>query len=340
MAIAKESQAKPDRRRELIEATIRTIGRRGYASTTLSHVAGDAGLSPGIVNFYFKSKEQLLQETLEYLVIEYDRVSQQIIASAGPESAAQLMALIAADFDPAIFTIEKVAVWYAFWAEAATNAAYRAVVSRLEAKDQNSTATICARLVKEGRYVGIDPEQVASGLNAMSDGFWFDSLIDPETFDKNRALSICRLYLSGLFPRHFPQLERGATAANAGAQQNVDGTAIAGSQDDRKAHCQRLASALQKRLQPAGPWQVRDLAQTVGVTPETVQNWLAGQTEPSSWTLARLMGALDPLFFIDVYGPVVATMQERFEQRLAAARDRETKERAAIDSLKPTPDRD
>ena len=336
MAITKESQAKPDRRRELIEATIRTIGRRGYASTTLSHVAGDAGLSPGIVNFYFKSKEQLLQETLEYLVIEYDRVSQQIIASAGPEPAAQLMALIAADFDPAIFTIEKVAVWYAFWAEAATNDAYRAVVSRLEAKDQNSTATICARLVKEGRYVGIDPEQVASGLNAMSDGFWFDSLIDPETFDKNRALSICRLYLSGLFPRHFPLLDRGSSAANVAAPSTID----AATTDDRKAHCQRLAAALQKRLQPAGPWQARDLAQTVGVTPETVQNWLAGQTEPSSWTLARLMGALDPLFFIDVYGPVVATMQERFEQRLAAARDRETKERAAIDSLKPTPDRD
>ena len=336
MAIAKESQAKPDRRRELIEATIRTIGRRGYASTTLSHVAGDAGLSPGIVNFYFKSKEQLLQETLEYLVIEYDRVSQQIIASAGPEPAAQLMALIAADFDPAIFTIEKVAVWYAFWAEAATNDAYRAVVSRLEAKDQNSTATICARLVKEGRYVGIDPEQVASGLNAMSDGFWFDSLIDPETFDKNRALSICRLYLSGLFPRHFPLLDRGSSAANVAAPSTID----AATTDDRKAHCQRLAAALQTRLQPAGPWQARDLAQTVGVTPETVQNWLAGQTEPSSWTLARLMGALDPLFFIDVYGPVVATMQERFEQRLAAARDRETKERAAIESLKPTPDRD
>ena len=184
MAITRESQAKPDRRRELVEATIRTIGRRGYAATTLSHVAGDAGLSPGIVNFYFKSKEQLLQESLEYLVVEYDRISQQIIAAAGPDAAAQLMALVAADFDPAIFTREKVAVWYAFWAEAAINDAYRAVVSRLESKDQSSTATICGRLVREGRYVGIDPEAVASGLNALSDGFWFDSLIDPETFEK------------------------------------------------------------------------------------------------------------------------------------------------------------
>lgn len=332
MAIARESQAKPDRRRELIEATVRTIGRRGFASTTLSHVAGEAGLSPGIVNFYFKSKEQLLQETLEHLVVEYDRISQRIIAAAGNEPAAQLMALIAADFDPAIFTREKVAVWYAFWAEAATNDAYRAVVSRLEAKDQNSTATICARLVKEGRYAGIDPEAVASGLNALSDGFWFDSLIDPDTFNKDRALGIVRLFLAGIFPRHFVASEKGA--ANAAAA--PDPTATPGS--ERKAHCLRLAAALQKRLQPAGPWQLRDLAQTIGVTPETVQNWLAAQTEPSSFTLGRLMAVFDPLFFVDVYGPVVATMQERFEQRLAVARERETRERAAIESLAPPTD--
>jgi AcrR family transcriptional regulator/plasmid maintenance system antidote protein VapI len=333
MAVARESQGKPDRRRELIEATIRTIGRRGYASTTLSHVAGDAGLSPGIVNFYFNSKEQLLQETLEHLVEEYDRVSKAIVAAAGPDAAAQLMALIAADFDPAIYTREKVAVWYAFWAEAATNPAYRAVVSRLEAKDQNATATICARLVREGRYAGIDPEAVASGLNAMSDGFWFDSLIDPETFDKERALGICRLFLSGIFPRHFPYAERPqpANAASSSAAESPFSS-------DRKAHCQRLAAALQRRLQPAGRWQVRDLAQSVGVTPETVQNWLTGQTEPSSWTLGRLMAVLDPLFFVDLYGPVVATMQERFEQRLAEARERESRERAAIASFAPSAD--
>jgi hypothetical protein len=50
------------------------------------------------------------------------------------------------------------------------------------------------------------------------------------------------------------------------------------------------------------------------------------------------MAELDPLFFVDVYGQVVATMQERFERRLAAARERETCERAAIESLTPTAD--
>ena len=54
------------RQRQLVEATITAIGRYGYAKLTLNHVATLAGLSPGIVNFHFRSKEQLLAATLEY----------------------------------------------------------------------------------------------------------------------------------------------------------------------------------------------------------------------------------------------------------------------------------
>src|SRR5690606_41362209 len=115
MAIARESQAKPDRRRELIEATVRTIGRRGFASTTLTHVAGEAGLSPGIVNFYFKSKEQLLLATLEQITDEYAAFLREQMDKAGPSPAAQLEAMSDADFAPQVFTLEKVAGWDAVW---------------------------------------------------------------------------------------------------------------------------------------------------------------------------------------------------------------------------------
>ena len=54
------------RQRQLVESTITAIGRYGYAKLTLNHVATLAGLSPGIVNFHFRSKEQLLAATLEY----------------------------------------------------------------------------------------------------------------------------------------------------------------------------------------------------------------------------------------------------------------------------------
>jgi phenylpropionate dioxygenase-like ring-hydroxylating dioxygenase large terminal subunit/DNA-binding transcriptional regulator YbjK len=191
------------RRRQLIDATIAAIGRRGYASTTLTHVAGEAGLSPGIVNFYFKTKEQLLLATLEQITDEYAAFLREQLEKAGPSPAAQLEAMIDADFDPKVFTLEKVAVWYAFWAEAHTQPSYRALVSRMEGQYYNDTAEPCRRIIEAGGYADIDPDAVASGLNAMIDGFWFDFLIDPKEFDREAAKRTCRLFLAGLFPREF-----------------------------------------------------------------------------------------------------------------------------------------
>jgi phenylpropionate dioxygenase-like ring-hydroxylating dioxygenase large terminal subunit/AcrR family transcriptional regulator len=196
------------RRRQLIEATIAVIGRRGYANTTLTHVASEAGLSPGIVNFYFKSKEQLLQATLEQLTDEYAAFQREQLERAGASPAAQLDAMIDADFDPRVFTLEKVAVWYAFWAEAHATPSYRALVSRMESQYYDDTAEPCRRIVEAGGYTGLDPDAVARGLNAMIDGFWFDFLIDPKEFDREAAKRTCRLFLSGLFPREFqPRLK-------------------------------------------------------------------------------------------------------------------------------------
>ena len=51
------------RKAQLIDATIEVIAVRGYARTTLTDVANRAGLSHGLVNFHFQTKEKLLAET-------------------------------------------------------------------------------------------------------------------------------------------------------------------------------------------------------------------------------------------------------------------------------------
>ena len=63
------------RRRELIEATISSIARHGLSGTTVAKVAKIAGLSTGIVNFYFHSKQALLFATLEHVDREWWQTS-------------------------------------------------------------------------------------------------------------------------------------------------------------------------------------------------------------------------------------------------------------------------
>src|SRR3954467_7016212 len=63
--------SKETRRQQLIDATIDSLAKRGYSETTMADVADGAGLSRGIVNFHFESKEKLLIATLQFMADEY-----------------------------------------------------------------------------------------------------------------------------------------------------------------------------------------------------------------------------------------------------------------------------
>ena len=331
LKVAKAEAAKEVRRKQLIDATMRAIGRYGYASLTLTHVAGEAGLSPGIVNFYFKSKDQLLIATLENIAEEYSTFWQGAIAKGRVSPAAGLAAMIDADFHASVCNAEKVSVWYAFWAEARNNATYQTLVMRLEQEYLKETEQLCARIVAEGGYEGVDAHQAAVGLNAMIDGLWFDCLMSPAKFDRQGAKRTCIAYLSAVFPAHF-----GAGAATRRGKGDVEANiAMAIDQDvqGRDAHRARLAAALRKRLEPVGPMRREALAAATGVSVKVLESWLEGRAEPTSWQMGRLLVAVDAQLWMEVYGPVHEEAQRLFEARLAQQRAFAEREQATLSTL-------
>jgi len=330
----KPNVVKEARQRQLIDATISTIGRVGYSGTTLTHVAGAAGLSPGIVNFYFKSKDQLLAATLAQLAEEHESLWLAKVAAAGGSPEGGLDAMIEADFDPLICTHEKVVVWFAFWAEAQSRPLYRSVVSELEERYFQQTRIMCEQLIEAGGYVGINVDDVARGLNAISDGLWADLLIEPETFDLVAAKRVCRTFLGALFPRHF--VRSGAPANDTDRATPASPARRTGIAEDPQvaAHRLRLSAALRSRLFPETPLQATELAHRAGVDIGTILDWLEGRGEPGSAQLGRLIAVLDPTFIVDLYGAEVETMRQRFETALADAREAETRARAAMEILR------
>src|ERR1051325_993393 len=122
---------KETRRVQLIEATIDSLSKRGFAEFTLAQVAQSAGLSQGIVNFYFHSKEALLVETLKFMEAEYEEFWNAAVGRAGPRAADKVPAMIAADSDPVVASRKKVTVWYAFWGEARWRPEYLKICQRL-----------------------------------------------------------------------------------------------------------------------------------------------------------------------------------------------------------------
>src|ERR1700693_3729842 len=55
------------RREQMLRAALEVIAERGYADTRIADVAERTGISPALVIYYFKTKDQLLTEAIRYL---------------------------------------------------------------------------------------------------------------------------------------------------------------------------------------------------------------------------------------------------------------------------------
>ncbi|MBD9373018.1 TetR family transcriptional regulator C-terminal domain-containing protein [Rhizobium sp. ARZ01] len=192
--------SKETRRQQLIEATIDSLAKRGYAETTLADVADGAGLSRGIVNFHFESKENLLIATLQYMADEYANHWSSALEKAGDRTADRLWALVAADFDRKICTKRKLAAWCAFWGEAKSRPTYQALCGARDVKYQETVISLCAALKQEGGYEYV-PETMALAVCATLEGLWLRLMMGDGTTREN-ALAAAIEAIVAIFPKH------------------------------------------------------------------------------------------------------------------------------------------
>ncbi|TPN20742.1 transcriptional regulator BetI [Mesorhizobium sp. B2-3-3] len=202
--------SKEVRRLQLIEATIDSLAKRGYSETTMADVADGAGLSRGIVNFHFESKEKLLVATLQHMYDEYSAHWRNALQKAGDDPARQLQALVAADFDRSICNKRKLAAWCAFWGEAKSRPTYQALSSARDAVYQNIFIELCAALKESGGYA-YEPQVMALALSAMTEGLWLRLMMGTGDTTRETALQAANEFLSAAFPRHYARKVAGAT---------------------------------------------------------------------------------------------------------------------------------
>ncbi len=107
----------PVRRKALVDAALRVIGDHGSLTVTMSDIARRAGVSPALAHHYFGSKEQLLIETVRFLLrqLRNDAVT-ALREAATPRE--KVSAIIRVSFQADQFAPQTIAAWLAFYAEA------------------------------------------------------------------------------------------------------------------------------------------------------------------------------------------------------------------------------
>lgn len=206
---ASRTASRERRRQQLIAATVKCISRRGMGGTTMAGVAKEAGLSQGIINLHFESKENLLTQTLQFLADEYAGLFQRAAEAPDLSPADKLLALMKLDLKPSVCDRRKLAVWFAFWGEAKAMPTYRKICARHDDRYDAVMRQLCDDIIRDGNYRDVSAARVTDALSSMTDGLWLSCLMKPESWDRHAALASVYGYLHAVFPKHYPGVTAG-----------------------------------------------------------------------------------------------------------------------------------
>jgi AcrR family transcriptional regulator len=205
-APASRKASRPVRRQQLIDATIVVLARKGYSALTVADVAKTAGLSVGIINFHFESKEKLLAACLTYLAEEYYRNWQSAFVMPEATVAEKLQMVILGDFNDKIFTPDKLAAWIAFWGETQGRPIYVEICSAYDEERTKAVSGLCEKIIKDGGYKLV-PSTVMRALESLGDGLWLGVAAGNSqakfTITASQARTALQATLVSFFPKHF-----------------------------------------------------------------------------------------------------------------------------------------
>ena len=190
---------------KLINSAIRSISERGINETTMSNVSQGAGLSQGIVNFHFKSKELLLIETLKYISNEYLEAFQKKLKKAGENPVKKILSIINNDFDDNICNRDKIAVWYTFFSEVKFKPVYLQICKERDEYYNQTVISIINQLIKIEKNKKLSSHKISTSLFALTMGLWLDQLVDSENFNRKEAKKICIDLIKNYFPKQFKE---------------------------------------------------------------------------------------------------------------------------------------
>jgi TetR/AcrR family transcriptional repressor of bet genes len=196
----RRTEEKSVRRLQLIEATIDCIAKYGLSGATLARVTERAGLSMGLVNFHFDNKDRLFEETLRHVASEHRDQWQKSVRAKGLTDSDRLVAIMDSFFHPRICSRKKLAVWFAFFGEAANRNTYRSIVADIDEERHQVSMRLIRSMVAARPLNNLDPVFVSLTLEALMDGLWLNLLLYPEDFSVEKSRAQVRAVLGLFFP--------------------------------------------------------------------------------------------------------------------------------------------
>ncbi len=188
------AKGRPDRRTEILEAAARVITERGLAETRIADVAADAAVSPGLVIYYFETKDRLLAEALAQLNDRsYLQVSRDL---RGLTSAREQLERLIDLSVPGLLgeeedRREEWSLWVEVWGRALRDPAMAREREVLDRRWRDSIATVIRGGQGSGEFPSGDADDQALRLAGLMDGLAIQVVLNDTVVTPDRMKRTC-----------------------------------------------------------------------------------------------------------------------------------------------------
>lgn len=197
--------SKPDvaaeRKDQIVRATVECITKHGYHNFSMQDVARTAGVSKGIIHYYFLNKDDLMMSVLDRVAGDIESVLiEDMQAIDDPIKKLEIFMSVA--FDVVRSTKEYYQVNMDFWTQINQKKEVRQVISRHYGKFRDTCTAVIEEGVKSGSFVKVNPHYFASYILAVIDGISLQWLFDETVYNYDDIVNMAKSQiLGGLVPK-------------------------------------------------------------------------------------------------------------------------------------------
>lgn len=181
----------------MLTAALDVIAERGFADARIADIAERIGISPALVIYYFKTKDQLLTEAIRHYEDAWYAEGKRRM-DALPTSAERLEELVAMnllpDSDPELDGNTQ--LWLDFWVQAARNSD----VAELRRTSDERWREVIVSLVRAGQaageFVSLDPYPFSIFISALLDGLTVQIALSDPVVDPVSAFELSMRYIA------------------------------------------------------------------------------------------------------------------------------------------------
>jgi AcrR family transcriptional regulator len=169
-----------EKARRIVEAMRRSVAKRGTAGSTFDQVAREAGVSRGLLHYYFGTKEQLLLEAVRRdCELRLELLEQQL---AGARTAEDFIGLMAQNLQETVREDpDFVTLMFELFTLSRRNEDIAVEYAELMRRTRGQVADMLAIAQREGVVrLHAEPDAVAEILFVLADGFALRMLTEPE----------------------------------------------------------------------------------------------------------------------------------------------------------------